>query len=34
MYISPENHIYAPYGTAGLLNDYIYKDDKLYGAVD
>lgn len=34
MYISPENHIYAPYGTAGLLNDYIYKDDKLYEAVD
>jgi hypothetical protein len=34
MYISPENHIYAPYGTVGLFNDYIYKDKRLYEAVE
>lgn len=34
MYITPENHIYAPYGTVGLINDYIYKDKRLYVAVE
>lgn len=34
MYITPENHIYAPYGTVGLFDDYIYKDKRLYMGVD
>lgn len=33
MYITLENHIYVPYGTVGLFDDYIYTDERLYAAV-
>ncbi len=34
MYISTNNHIFAPYGTADQINDYMYLNEKLYKAVD
>ncbi len=34
MYIAPNYHIYAPYGNANQIKDYMYFNEKLYKAVD